>query len=93
MSESVRRKSDLRSAYRRTGLPSRELWFRYLALGGNGDELSVDAQVHGVLELPAGDYNVLAHAVNEALDDLPAPEREPKIAYRQLVRDEELRGR
>ena len=72
---------DLLSAFQRTGLRSRELWIRYLALGGNADEITVEAQVHGFLSLLPGEYNVLAHAINEALDDGPPDLRDPKVGY------------
>ncbi len=71
MTESAPGGAALAAAFRRSGLPLHELWLRYLALGGNLDEMSVAAQLHGVLQLPAGEYNVLAHTLNEALDDLP----------------------
>ncbi|MGY1617075.1 hypothetical protein ACI797_10055 [Geodermatophilus sp. SYSU D00691] len=61
------------SAYRRTGLTVRDAWLRYLALGGNADEVSVDAQLHGLAVLSPGEHNVLAHALNEELDDLADP--------------------
>jgi hypothetical protein len=71
MAGSARGQPELTSAYRRTGLTSREVWFRHLALGGNADEVSVEAQLYGLLALPSGEYDVLAQAVDEALDDLP----------------------
>jgi hypothetical protein len=70
------------AAYRLVGLSARDIWIRYLALGGNADELSVDAQLHGVLELPGGEYNVLAHSLNEELDELPESGRVGRVAHR-----------
>jgi len=69
----------LTSAYRRTGLTVRALWLRYLGLGGIADEVSVAAQLFGLLPLPRGEYNVLAHTVNEALDDLSVPARGARV--------------
>ncbi|MGY1806354.1 hypothetical protein ACI8AF_03210 [Blastococcus sp. SYSU D00669] len=75
------------SAYRRTGLTPREVWFRYLALGGDADEVSVEAQLHGLLMLPPGEFNVLAQALNEELDDLA--DQGPRVSPARLA--EELR--
>ncbi|MCU1614685.1 MAG: phosphatase [Frankiales bacterium] len=93
MAGSARGEPDLTSAYRRTGLTAREVWFRHLALGGNADEVSVEAQLYGLLTLPSGEYNVLAQAVNEALDDLPRSGHGPDVAYRRLMSDDEDRRR
>ncbi|MGY1742793.1 MULTISPECIES: hypothetical protein [unclassified Blastococcus] len=81
----------LLAALRLTGLTSRTAWLRYLALGGNLDEVSVEAHLHGVLEIPAGEYNVLAHALNEELDDLPEADRVPRVPYRRSVGESLLR--
>jgi len=45
------------------------LWLRYLALGGTGDEFDLDGYLEGVTGLRAPEQNVLAQALNEALDD------------------------
>jgi len=81
MTDSAPGEPELMEALRRCGLPVREIWIRYLALGGNADEVTVEAQLHGLLELPAGEYNVLAHTLNEELDELPAHERGPHVAF------------
>jgi hypothetical protein len=83
------RESSIPEAFRRTGLTSRDMWFRYLALGGNADEVWVDGQLQGLLELPPGEYNVLSHALNEALDDHPAEKWGARVGYRQLLTEEE----
>ena len=83
---------DLLQAVQRTGLRSRELWVRYLALGGNADEITVEAQVNGFLSLPPGEYNVLAHAINEALDDGTPDLRDPKVAYMHIAWADHHRG-
>jgi hypothetical protein len=72
-------------AFRVAGLTLRDVWFRYVALGGNADETSIEAQVHGVLSLPAGEYNVLAHSLNEALDDAEGWDV-ARVALRPTVR-------
>lgn len=86
------RGGELGQAFGRTGLTVRELWLRYLALGGNADEVWVDAVLDGLLDLPPGEYNVLAHAVNEALGDLPGAAGLPRVALRP-VQDARLHWR
>jgi hypothetical protein len=83
MSETAGCDPALTAAFRRTGLTSREMWLQYVALGGNAGELMVDAQLCGLVDLPRGEYNVLAHAINEGLDELPEAERGTKVAYRR----------
>ncbi|MGY1603125.1 hypothetical protein [Geodermatophilus sp. SYSU D00815] len=77
---------ELAAAHRRTGLTVRELWFRYLALGGNADEVSVEGQLHGLFDLPPREFNVLAHSVNEELDDLA--DAGPRVPMRPLAHEE-----
>ena len=93
MTESAPDEPALPSAFRRTGLAVREVWIEYLSLGGNADEVSVAAQLHGVMDLPDGEYNVLAHTLNEALDELPG--RGPRVPYLPVGSAEDLtrRGR
>lgn len=69
------------AAFRRTGLTVRGLWFRCLALGGNADEVALEAQLCGLMALPPGEYNVVAHALNEALDELPDAAGGPRVPY------------
>ena len=78
MTEDVPGETMLPAAFRRSGLTLREAWIRYLSLGGNADEVSVAAQLEEVLDLSVGDYNVLAHALNEALDEIT--DRGPRVA-------------
>jgi hypothetical protein len=75
---------DLLVAVRLAGLTTRDVWVRYLALGGNADEVAVEAQVHGLLDLPRGEYNVLAHTLNEELDDLPGGDRIGRVPYQRV---------
>jgi len=81
----------LTSAFRTTGLDVRDVWVRYLGMGGNADEVSVGAQLHGLLDLPAGEYNVLAHTLNEALDELPPAERGARVPYLPVRASDGLR--
>jgi len=80
------------AAYRLVGLSVRDVWIRYLALGGNADEVSVEAQIHGLVELPAGEYNVLAHTLNEELEELPECRSVGRVLQRQPSVGQDLRG-
>jgi hypothetical protein len=60
----------LSQAFQHAQLPANQLWLRYFALGGDADPVDVDAYLHGLTELPAMQRDMLAHAVNERLDEL-----------------------
>jgi hypothetical protein len=66
----VEQQRSLSRAFHHAQLPVSQLWLRYFALGGTADPLDVDAYVHGLTELPAPQRDVLAHAMNERLDEL-----------------------
>jgi hypothetical protein len=53
-----------------------ELWLRYFALGGEASEMEVDAYLNAAIALPAIQHDMLAHAINERLDEM-APPRAP----------------
>ena len=67
----------LRSALEVADLTLDQLWTRYFALGGHADLLEVEGHLQGLLSLPPGEVNVLAHAVNERLDELFTEHRVP----------------
>ena len=67
----------LRSALEVADLTLDQLWMRYFALGGSADLLEVDGHVHGLVSLPPAQVNVLAHALNERLDELFTQRRVP----------------
>ncbi|MGZ8690809.1 MAG: hypothetical protein ACXWXI_10160 [Aeromicrobium sp.] len=50
-----------------------ELWLRYFALGGQAAELEVDAYLNGAIALPASQHDILAHVINERLDEIAPP--------------------
>jgi hypothetical protein len=60
----------LAAALRRADLTLEQLWTRYFALGGDADLMDVDAHVAGLVRLPPGERDKLAHAVNERLDEV-----------------------
>ncbi|MGW5723744.1 SpoIIE family protein phosphatase [Amycolatopsis sp. NPDC003865] len=67
----------LAACFARSGLPLEELWMRYFALGGSQNLLELDAYLNGLTTLPRVDRDMLAHAVNERLDELAGPPRAP----------------
>ena len=79
----------LSRAFRHAQLPISQLWLRYFALGGEGSPVDVDAYLHGLIELPAMQRDMLAHAVNERLDELASAHR---AAYSRTFRDTTPRG-
>jgi hypothetical protein len=58
------------------GLSVSELWLRYFALGGDAGEIELDAYLNGAIAFPALQHDLLAHAINERLDEI-APPRAP----------------
>jgi hypothetical protein len=69
----------LATAVRRADLTLEQLWTRYFALGGDADLMDVDAHLTGLVRLPPGERDVLAHAVNERLDEVIGAHRVPYI--------------
>jgi hypothetical protein len=61
------------AAYEASNLTVGELWLRYFALGGEASELEVDAYLNGAIALPAIQHDILAHAINERLDEIAPP--------------------
>ena len=70
-------RSALRAALEHTGLTREELWLRYFALGGDADLMDVDAHLSGLIDLPGLQRDILAHAVNEHIDELITRHRVP----------------
>lgn len=50
-----------------------QLWVRYFALGGDAGEIEVDAYLNGAMAPPGIQHDMLAHAINERLDELTPP--------------------
>lgn len=57
----------IRAAYISPG----DLWLKYFSLGGTVGEYEVAAYLQGMLSLPDLQRDLLAHAVNELIDDIP----------------------
>jgi hypothetical protein len=68
------------AAHRRGGLTVQQLWLRYLALTGSCGVFEVDAFLHGLTTMPPVEQNILAHALNERLDDLYRASRVPYLS-------------
>lgn len=64
-------------AVRHAGIESSELWLHYFGLGGDAGEYEVEAYLHGSFTLPPLQRDLLAHAANELIDQLPSPPRAP----------------
>jgi hypothetical protein len=57
-------------AVQKLGLPPDEVWIHCIASGSDLGEFEFNAYLHGLLHLPANERDLIAHAVNELLDDL-----------------------
>jgi len=55
------------------GIDPYDLWLGYAGMGGSFDPLDVEAYLHGLLLLPSLERDLLAHTVNEKLEDLGSP--------------------
>jgi hypothetical protein len=71
----------VRWAFERSGLTPYQVWMRCASLGGNADAVEVDAYLHGLARPPRAEHDVLAHALNERLDELDEPLRRPGVPY------------
>ena len=63
------RHRDMEAARVRAELTVQELWLRYIALGGSSDAFDVDGYLQGMVSLDTLQQDVLAEAVNEALEE------------------------
>jgi hypothetical protein len=57
------------SARTRAELSVQDLWLRYVALGGTGDAFDLDGYLQGLVPLKTFEQDVLAQALNEALQE------------------------
>ena len=71
-------------AVRHAQLPIDKLWLDYFALGGEAGPLEVEAYLHGLTDLSAAQRDMLAHTVNEWLDELSGGHR---ATYSRTVRE------
>jgi Stage II sporulation protein E (SpoIIE) len=67
----------LQTAFEHAQLTLEQLWLRYFSLGGAADMMDVEAHLAGLVPLSPTDGDVLAHAVNERLDEMVTQHRVP----------------
>ena len=67
----------LKRAMDQAGIGMPQLWMKFFSLGGDAGEYEVDAYLNGSLSLPPLQRDILAHAANELIDDLPPRLRAP----------------
>ena len=60
-----------REAMEEAGLPINAVWMRYFSFTGAAGEYEIDAYLNGSLALPAHERDLVAHAVNELIKELP----------------------
>lgn len=60
-----------REAMEEAGIPLNAVWMRYFSFTGEAGEWEVDAYLNGSLELPLHERNLISHAVNELIKELP----------------------
>ncbi|MEC5201211.1 hypothetical protein RCH21_003469 [Arthrobacter sp. PL16] len=65
------------AAIRASPFTLQEVWLRYFSLAGDVDEYEVDAYLSGMIVLPPAERDLIAHAVNELIDEIPALPRAP----------------
>ena len=53
-----------------------ELWLRCFSLGGEAGRFELDAYLNGAIALPPSQHDIVAHAINERLNEI-APPRAP----------------
>jgi hypothetical protein len=71
-SEQPDRAEELRRTPRRfrdTDMPLDRLWIYYYGIGGDIDEVSLDAYLHEALEIPAAQVNLIATAMTEMTEE------------------------
>ncbi|MEV7634238.1 hypothetical protein GA0061083_2003 [Pseudarthrobacter enclensis] len=71
------READLQRAgaarqYREADLPLTKLWAYYYGIGGDVDELSLEAYLHEALHLPAVQVGLIVMALAELAREMPA---------------------
>ncbi|MFD4368510.1 hypothetical protein [Rhodococcus sp. NPDC058521] len=60
-------------AFAAAELSTEELWLRYFGLGGDAGKLEIEAFLSGLMPLHRIQQDMIAHAINERLDELEPP--------------------
>ena len=68
-----RRREAIQAACRRAQLDLEQLWFRYVALGGDAAPLEFEAHLADLVPLDDQQHDILVHALNERLGELGLP--------------------
>jgi hypothetical protein len=55
--------------FQETDLPLDKLWTYYYGIGGEIDEVSLDAYLHEALDIPAAQVNLIATAMTEMTEE------------------------
>jgi len=58
-----------------------QIWIRYFGLGGRAGLTEVQAYVHGALNFPVLERDLLAHALNESLNALGVDGQRRRATY------------
>ncbi|MHA7222189.1 hypothetical protein ACX80S_07690 [Arthrobacter sp. RHLT1-20] len=88
--EESEQRRQFEASLRRADVSMEEVWLRYFTLGGEAGQLEVEAYIHGAMALPALQRDILAHALNERLDELHSDA--PRAPYSRLLEDGILDG-
>ncbi|WP_253904356.1 hypothetical protein [Arthrobacter sp. Br18] len=67
----------LAEALNQAGYTVGDLWLKFFAIGGSVGEYEVEAYLSGLILLPPLQRDLLAHAANELINELPPPLRAP----------------
>lgn len=76
-----------RAAFDAADVSVDDLWLRYFSLGGDVGRFEMDAYLNGAITLPPLQHDMLAHAINERLDEI-APPRAPYSDELQRLDDD-----
>jgi hypothetical protein len=57
--------------FRKTDLPLAKLWSYYYGIGGEIDEMSMDAYLHEALDIPPAQVSLISTAMTELTEDDP----------------------
>lgn len=66
----VEDRHNLKAAFDASELSLDDLWLRYFSLGGTAGLTEVEAFLSGLMEFGDLEHDILAHAINERLDEL-----------------------
>ena len=84
--EESEQRRQLEESLRHADVSMEELWLRYFTLGGQAGQFEVEAYIHGAMALPALQRDILAHALNERLDEMYSDA--PRAPYSRPVEDD-----